>query len=34
MIMDVIEPYTCVIIASAIWLVILGICNLKKKETE
>ena len=29
MIMDVIDPYIYVIAASAVWLVILAICNLK-----
>lgn len=34
MIMDVIDPYIYVIATSAVWLVILAICNLKKADTE
>lgn len=34
MIMDVIDPYIYVIAASAVWLVILAIYNLKKADTE
>lgn len=32
--LDVISPYMYIIVVSAIYLVILGVANLKKSETE